>query len=142
MTSALFTYSITLIQTVFVGIGIIGNVISIIVFLRKTFRNNSISTYCISLSIVESLAIFQFISNIGSLAYNANLADQSDSLCKLVYFSGLILSSNIPWITVAFSVDKLLLMRTRSLQILKKKWFQLSPQSLYLTLLYSFISQF
>lgn len=124
MSSESFTFSV--VQTALIGIGIIGNVITILVFLRKTFRSNSISTYCIALAIIELLSIIQFISNITFLAYNANLADLSDSLCKLVYFSGVLLSSNKPWITVAFSVDKLLSMRTRSILILKKKWFQWS----------------
>ena len=46
--------------------------------------------------------------------------------CKLDFTTGMLLSSIQPWLMVAFSVDKLLSMRTRSIAILKKKRFQWS----------------
>ena len=109
-----------------VAIGIIGQILSIIIFSRKTFRNNSISTYCIALSTNEFLSLFQLATDIGILAFNLNLTDQSESLCKVYNYMLLIYNSVQPCILVAFSVDKLLNMRTRSIPIIKKKWFQWS----------------
>ena len=124
MSDASFTLTITTIQATVIAIGIIGNVLSIIVFSRKAFRNNSISTYCTALSIVECFTLIRLITDIYSLAYNIYLPDQSDALCKFTYSVVTYLGSIQPWIMVAFSVDKLLGIRVNSIAIIKKKWFQ------------------
>ena len=121
-----FEYAMTVIETIIIGIGFIGNILNTIVFLRKTFRSNSISTYCIALSIFELLTLTKFVLNIYSLAYNRNLPDESDTLCKFFYTAPTFLSGIQPWIMVVFSVDKLLSMRMNSIAIIKKKWFQWS----------------
>ena len=127
MSTATFTYTISTISAITIGIGFIGHVISIIVFLRKPFRANSISTYCIALAIVECLALVKFVQNIAVIAYNINnLNDVSEELCKSLNYIATLLVSIQPFIMVVFSIDKLLSMRTRSFPILKKKWFQLS----------------
>ena len=129
MSTATFTYTLNTISVITIGIGFIGHIVSIIVFLRKPFRANSISTYCISLGIVECLVLLRFAQNIALIAYDINsLSDLSDELCKWIPYFITLLSSIQPFIMVVFSIDKLLSMsmRTRSFPILKKKWFQLS----------------
>jgi hypothetical protein len=127
MSTATFTYTLNTISAITIGIGFIGHIVSIIVFLRKPFRKNSISTYCIALAIVECLALLRFAQNIALIAFNINsLSDLSDELCKLFPYFITLLSSIQPFIMVVFSIDKLLSMRTRSFPILKKKWFQWS----------------
>ena len=126
MSTAVFTIAMNAVQAVTIAIGFIGSVLSVMIFSKKTFRNNSICTYCISMTIVECLSLFKFASNIGVLAYGVNLADQSDEFCKVSNFITTLLSSIRPCIMVAFSIDKLLTMRTRSITIIKKKWFQWS----------------
>ena len=123
---ASFSFAITSIEATIIAIGIIGNILSILVFSRKTFRNNSISTYCIALSIVECLNLIQLANDIYSVSYTINLPDVSDSLCKFTFSNSIFIASIHPCILVAFSVDKLLSMRTRSIAMLKKKWFQWS----------------
>ena len=126
MSEAYFLFATAAIETAVVAIGIIGNVMSIIVFSRKTFRNNSISTYCIALAMVEFFTLVQLITDVYYLAYKKYLPNESDTFCKLLFSIGTYLGSIQPWILVAFSVDKLLSMRTRSIDLLKKKWFQWS----------------
>ena len=126
MSDESFTFATTAIEAVVIAIGMIGSLLSIIVFSRKTFRNNSISTYCISLSFVEWLTLFELISDIFYLRYNVYLYNESFVFCKISYSVSIFLNSIQPWIMVAFSIDKLLSMRTRSIPILKKKWFQWS----------------
>ena len=126
MSTASFTFGINMAQSITVAIGFIGNLISIIIFSRKTFRNNSISTYCIALSVNEFLSLFKFATNIGIIAFNVKLADQSDVLCKVFSYMPITYNAIQPSILVALSVDKLLSMRMNSIPILKKKWFQLS----------------
>ena len=99
-----FENAMTVIETIIIGIGVIGNILNIIVFLRKTFRSNSISTYCIALSIFELFTLTKFVLNIYWLAYNRNLPDESDSLCKFFYTAPTFLSGIQPWIMVAFSI--------------------------------------
>ena len=126
MSTASFTFGINTAQAITLAIGLIGNIISIIIFSRKTFRNNSISTYCIALSINEFLSLFRFATSLGNIAFNVNLQDQSDILCRVYNYITTVHSSVQPLILVAFSIDKLLSMRTSSIAILKKKWFQCS----------------
>ena len=142
MSQASFDFITTAVETALLGIGLIGNLMTITIFLRKTFRNNSISTYCIALAIVELLNSTRFISDIYSLAYNVTLPDLSESLCKFFFSIAVFLSGYQPWIMVAFSVDKLLCMRTNTISILKKKWFQWSIVAgiiLFHTALYMYI---
>ena len=117
---------ITIIETIVIGIGIIGNLLSIVIFSKKTFRNNSISTYCKALAICELWVIQQLIINIFILKQNILIYDQNDILCKFVYSFATYMASVQPWIMVAFSLDKLLSMRVSSIRLLKKKWFQWS----------------
>ena len=125
--TATFTFTMNTISAITVGIGFIGHIITIIVFLRKPFRSNSISTYCISLAIVECLSLFRFAQNIGIIAFNiSSLNDLSEETCKWFTYFLTILGSNQPCIMVVFSIDKLSSMQTSSIPILKKKWFQLS----------------
>lgn len=126
MSTDSFIFATTTIDAIIITIGTIGNAISIIVFSRKTFRNNSISTYCIALAIFDSLALIEFITDIGYLAYGVNLADKSDAFCKISFYFSTILNAIQPCILVVFSIDKLFSMKTRSIAILKKKWFQWS----------------
>jgi hypothetical protein len=126
MSTASFTFAMNTAVAKTAVIGFIGSLVSIIIFSRKTFRNNSISTYCIALSINELLSLFRFTTNISIIAFNVNLADQSDALCKFFIYVPVIYSAVQPGIMVAFSIDKLLSMRMSSIAIIKKKWFQWS----------------
>jgi hypothetical protein len=140
MSTASFILGINIAQAITISIGLIGNLISIIIFSRKTFRNNSISTYCIGLSINELLYILKFVDNIGVLAFNSSPADQSDGYCKFFHYILNIRNGIQPCLLVAFSIDKLLSMRTSSIAITKKKWFQWSVVTgifLFNILLYS-----
>lgn len=113
-------------RSLIIVVGLTGNLISILVFSRKAFRNNSISTYFISMAIFESFTVNELIINIGKTFYHVNLVDLSDTMCKITYYVPALYASVPAWILVVFSVDNLLSMRLRSYCILKKKWFQLS----------------
>ena len=126
MSDGYFTFIIADIEAAIIVIGLIGNVITIIIFSRKVFRSNSISTYCIALAIFELGTIIELIADVYCLTQNKNIFDQSDPICKFYYSFYTWLASIQPWIIVAFSLDKLLSMRVNSPAILKKKWFQWS----------------
>ena len=106
--------------------GIIGNVISFIIFSRKTFRNNSISTYCQALAVSDLFIIIEYIGIVSELVYKNNFIDMNESMCKIKYFLTIQYSSIPAWILVAFSIDKMLNMKTSPPKILKSKFFQWS----------------
>lgn len=113
-----------IIQVIFIFLGLIGNVISFIIFSRKTFQNNSISTYCQSLAIFDSLILTVLIQNIGEEFFHFAILNQSDVICKIYNYIFCLFSSIPAWILVAFSMDKMLIMRKHAFLILRKKWFQ------------------
>ena len=121
-----FLFATNTIIAIIIGSGLIGNIISFIIFSRETFQKNSISTYFRALAIVECLTLSNFAIAVFQLVNNQELADQSDLLCKMLYYIPTQFNSLPAWILVAFSLDKLLSMRTRQIAILKKKWFQWS----------------
>ena len=126
MSEASFTSAILAIEAAVIVIGFIGNVISIIVFSRKTLRNNSISTYCTSLAIVDCLTLIHLTNIIYYFIYNVYLNDQNSPFCAIAHTTIIYISGIPPWIMIAFSLDKLLSMRTSSISVIKKKWFQWS----------------
>ena len=52
--------------------------------------------------------------------------DLNTPFCKIIHTVVVYISAIPPWIMIAFSIDKLLSMRTNSIAIIKKKWFQCS----------------
>lgn len=106
-------------------LGIIGNLISFVVFCRPVFTKNSISVYCCALAIFDSfLAINQLYIDI-YLSLDYFPPEHSDIVCKIYYYITTAFSGIPAWILVAFSIDKILSMRkSRRLELIKKRSFQ------------------
>jgi hypothetical protein len=121
-----FDFSIAVTRTIVILIGIIGSIISFIVFSRKTFRNNSISTYSRALAVIDCLTLIQLVQDMYRLTLTQMFYNQSDFTCKIFYYFWMEYTSIPGWILVAFSIDKMLNMRTSSPKILKSKLFQWS----------------
>lgn len=118
--------ALTTTRFVLITIGMIGNILSFLVFQRATFRNNSISMYCQALAITECHILWQFAVDFGLVFFNTYLPELHDLPCKLAFYVTFGVSTIPGWILVLFSVDKMLAMRKSQYPILKKKWFQLS----------------
>jgi hypothetical protein len=121
-----FDTALHYVKSVMISTGLIGNIITVIVFSRKAFQKNSISTYSQALAISQCLTLIQLMTSINYLAYKTQLLNLSDSWCKAVMYITLENNSIPGWILVAFSVDKTISMSRRQIQIIKKKWFQWS----------------
>ena len=106
--------------------GIVGNIISFIVFSRKTFRNNSISTYCRALAILDCLVVIELVKLVIVMNKFMFLENVSDAWCKIYFYVSMQYTAIPGWILVAFSVDKMLNMSTSPFKILKSKLFQWS----------------
>ena len=113
-----------ILRLVIISIGLLGNVISFIVFSRPVFRKNSISTYCRALAIFDFFTIADLIISIGLGFFDTFYPFYSDTACK-VYFYIIFGFASIPgWILIAFSLDKVLTMKRIWTNTLKKKSFQ------------------
>ena len=113
-----------IIRLVMIIIGLIGNVISFIVFSRPVFRKNSISTYCRALAIFDFFTIADLIASIGLGFFDTFYPFYSEVACK-VYIYSIIGFASIPgWILIVFSLDKVLTMKRIGTDTLKKKSFQ------------------
>lgn len=106
-------------------LGIIGNIISFIVFCRSVFRKNSISVYCCALAIFDCFTINQLYIDI-CLIFDYYPPDNSEIICKIYFYISSAFSSIPPWILVTFSVDKMLSMRkTQKFEFMNKRSFQI-----------------
>lgn len=97
--------------------GLVGNIISIVIFSRKAFRKNSISIYCCALAIFDSFTIYMAIINFYLLLYTYYIPMYSDAMCKLINYIMYAFGSIPGWILIAFSVDKLLSLKRVSSQM-------------------------
>jgi hypothetical protein len=119
---------IGLLRIPMIGVGLVGNLLSFIVFSRKAFQNNSISTYCRALAISDSYILYQFVFDITFTFFNTNMSTKSQFLCKLHFFIEIGLSTISIWILVVFSIDKMIhvLGKAQKFSFIKKKKFQLA----------------
>jgi hypothetical protein len=106
-----------------ITIGLVGNLITFIVFSRPVFAKNSISTYCRALAVFESLTVYQLVADIIFVFYKDSIPRSSDLGCKLINYFILATGSIPGWILITFSIDKVLSMKNKVLFI-KKRSFQ------------------
>ena len=105
-------------------LGIIGNIISFIVFCRPVFRKNSISVYCCALAIFDCFTINQLYVDI-CLIFDYYPPELSDIVCKIFYYITTAFSNIPAWILVAFSIDKMLSMKkSQRFEFVKTRSFQ------------------
>ena len=109
-----------------ISLGIIGNIISFIVFTRKAFRNNSISTYCRALAVADLFIIVELINNVFNYINKTKIYNINEPTCKVFYYLSMQYTSIPAWILVSFSIDKMLNMKMSPPNILKSKRFQWS----------------
>ena len=120
-------FAILITEITVISIGIFGNILSFIVFSRRKFQKNSISTYCRALAVIDCLSITQLIQDVYQFINQTTyFYDLSDVTCKLFFYVSIQYTSIPGWILVAFSIDKMLNMRTSPPNILKSKLFQWS----------------
>ncbi len=80
-------------------IGLIGNCINLILFLKKGFRNNLSHIYLLCLSLIDSLFLIAYIISIDlNLSY--------EILCKLIHFSSYMMQFASSIIILVFTVQR------------------------------------
>lgn len=106
-----FYNTINIIIELVVLIGLIGNILTFIVFARRKFRNNSISINFRALAIFDSFIVLEAVINFYLIFYKYYIAQYSDSVCKLVSYISYAFGSIPGWILIALSIEKLLSMK-------------------------------
>lgn len=94
-----------------ISVGLVGNIVSFIVFSRSIFIKNSISTYCRALAFVDCFTLNQLITDIGLIFFNYYLPETNSFTCKTFYYISIAFSSMPSWFLVVFSLDKMLGMK-------------------------------
>ena len=121
-----FSFGMNISRISVIAIGFFGNVISFVIFSRKRFQKNSISTYCQALALIDCLTIVEILDTFYQLIYKVDFINTSDESCRAMSYIPTIYNSIPVWILVAFSLDKLLNMRRKAINLIHKKWFQWS----------------
>ena len=107
-----------------VSIGLIGHVLTFIIFSRPAFQKNSISTYCRALAISECFIVYELIFDVGIAFFSFIYPYYSDAGCRLYYYISFACGSIPGWILIAFSIDKVLCMKKIGTKFINKRWFQ------------------
>lgn len=118
-----FILAMTGFRIAVITIGLIGNVLTFIIFSRPAFNKNSISIYCRALAIIDCFTIIRLISDIGYLIFDYYVPLKSELGCKLFNYIIPSFDSISAWILIAFSIDKLLSMKNKA-KFVKKRSFQ------------------
>jgi hypothetical protein len=107
-------------------IGLIGQLLSFLVFSRKKFTKCSISVYFRALAIADCFTVYRFVYDIFSYFYDIKISTQSNFMCKMSYFIVTGLSPISVWILAAFSIDKMIhaLGKSKKFAFIEKKSFQ------------------
>lgn len=104
---ATFKSALSIITISVILLGLLGNILTVMVFSRPTFRKNSISIYCISLAIFDSHIIYDAVIYFITLLYNYLVITYSDAACISISYITYGFNSIPTWILIAFSIDKL-----------------------------------
>lgn len=117
--------ALTYTREIILAMGLLGNILSFVVFSRKTFANNSISVYCRALAIADCFGIVQFIYDIVTYQFNLDLAASSNFACKFFFFVTFGISAIPGWLLTAFSFDNMIqCLQLKKFTFLNEKKYQ------------------
>lgn len=117
-----------LISDIIIILGLIGSVLSFLVFSRKAFARSSINIYCRALAIFDCFTVIYLIFNTGSDTNHLNflLSVKNTVGCKVFYFFMVGISPISGWILVMFSIDQAITVSyTTRLAFIKQTHFQI-----------------
>ena len=104
-----FTFIKSIILLIISTAGIIGNIISFFVFVRKTFRKNTVCIYCCALAIFDtSVSSVAALIYVYYILYDFYILNLSDFTCAFLGYGYYTLGSIPGWVLVAFSIDRTL----------------------------------
>ena len=115
-------------------LGILGNVLSFLVFFRKRFVNMRITLAFRAMSIINTLMLLGFIA-FNYIPFNTDIFSFTDIfLCKLLQFFTTFLPSASGWILVYASFLRYItIRRTAKIKVLESFWFNIGIISFIIT---------
>ena len=106
---------ITIILSLLIIIGVIGNLLNMMVFLSKTMRKNSTFRYLFYLSAIDLLVLITCTTDsLLTYGYYVMIRLQSDFLCKIHTFLAYFLTHMSSLILMMVSIDRLLIIKDQS----------------------------
>ena len=91
------------------AVGILGNIVTALIFSRKAFRNNSIGIYCRTLAIVDLiLLMIQLTNQSFTLFAPSDVFLTVSAPCKIILYTNTAIPTISAWITVVLSIDKMI----------------------------------
>lgn len=107
--------------------GLVGNTMMFLVFSRHNLRRLSISTYFRAMAILNCFITLNWLKLFFDKQYNYNLSNQSQFLCKLLYYTIYSARPMSAWILVAAGIDRFLTIVYPTLfSFIRKPKFQLA----------------
>lgn len=112
-------------QIVISIIGIIGNVLNMIVFMRKRFANLSFSFYNKVLGVIDIIVLLHSFRHWAAYMFDSDIDLVSQFFCTIDEYQPLIASHCSLLLLTLISVDRLITIAyPNRFNIIKKKWFQ------------------
>ena len=110
LSNSIFKYIYQYVVPVFYVVGNIGNLLSALVFSKKTWRKNVCVLYFNVCLIFHTCCINSYVlATILILGYNSSLYNSSAILCKLYYYTAFLFMSLFPTVLILASIDRLLI---------------------------------
>ena len=126
MDSSIIFFKISLMCVFF---GLIGNVLMFVVFSKRRLQKLSISIYFQSMALVNLYITINWIKQYLNYVENYYLVNQSEFLCKAIYFTIYVAGPTSAWIQVAAGIDRFLITivsPTSKFKLIQKRSFQIA----------------
>ena len=118
-------FSEWILRSLLLGLGILGNFIGLIVFLRKRSKNFPPRRIFIALSVVDSSFLaYSVISNF-LIFGNISFKKSYDTACKINNYIGYFLSPISSWLLVFISLHRFVSIAFRNQKLINKPLFQI-----------------
>lgn len=108
--------------------GILGNILTFLVFLRKRFQNSSFSFYFKILAIINTILLLHAFVRWSEFVLKFDLFNGNMLGCHIIYYLCIALMSISEWLVPVISFDRLtkIILRLRQIRFLKKRSFKIS----------------
>lgn len=95
-------------STILTSIGILFNMLSILVFLRKSLRSTIMGYFNIILAIFNILVLLAFFTQYFTTSIGKDSTLISNASCKTIHFVSRVLLHTVSWIQASMAIDRML----------------------------------
>ena len=120
------TYIFQNLQIVVAAIGIVGNVLNFVVFMRKRFSNFSFSFYSKIMVVTDIIVLLHSFRHWAAFMFDdGNIDLVAQFFCTIDEYQPYVTSFISLWLLSLISVDRLITIAyPNRFNVIKKKWFQ------------------